>query len=60
MLRIVGKYLRMAGPVFEDLRRELDKIPRGIGAGEAGITLVGEQPVQGVAKLMEQGDHLIP
>ncbi|SSM19634.1 Uncharacterised protein [Klebsiella pneumoniae] len=60
MLRVVGKHLRLAGPVFEDLRRKFDKIARRIGPRETGVALAGEQPMQGMAELMKQGDHLIP
>jgi len=57
---IVGKDLWMAGPVLVDLRRELDKIARCVGAGERGVTLAGKQSVQSMTKLVEQGDDIIP
>ncbi len=57
---IVGKHLRMAGPVLVDLRREFNEITWGIGAGERGETLAGKQAVKGVTKLVEQGDDVIP
>ncbi len=43
-----------------DLRWELDKITRRIGAGERRVALGGKKPVQGMTKLMEQRDHVIP
>ncbi len=58
--RIVSEDLRMAGPVLVDLRRELHKIARCVGARERSVTLAGKQPVQGVTKLVEQSDHIIP
>jgi hypothetical protein len=60
MAGVVGKHLRMAGPVFVDLRREFNEITRRIGPGERGETLAGKQTVQRMAKLVEQGDYVIP
>ena len=60
MAGIVGKYLRMAGPVLIDLRRELNKITRGIGPGQRGVALTGKQAVQRMTKFVEQGYYIIP
>ncbi len=43
-----------------DLRRELNKITRRIGAGKGGETLAGKETVQRMAKLVEQGYYVIP
>ena len=60
MAGIVGKYLRVAGPVLIDLRWELNKITRGIGPGQRGVALTGKQAVQRMTKFVEQGYYIIP
>ena len=57
---VAGKYLRMAGPVFIDLRREFNEITRRIGTGQRGEALAGKQTVQGMPKLVEQGNYVVP
>ena len=53
MPRIVGKDLRLAGPMFINLRRKLNKIARRIGSRQAGILLAGKQAVQGMPKFVK-------
>src|SRR5262249_34890469 len=61
-LRVPGEpaeRLRLEQPILKKLRRKLDKIPVGIGAGEASIGHVGQEAVQRVAKFMKQRPRTI-
>ena len=56
---VVGDDLRPEDPHLVDLRGVLHEVPRNVGPGEPRVVNVGEQPVQGVAELVEAGDHLV-
>ncbi len=58
--RIAGKYFGVACPVLINLGRELHEVTGRVGAGQRGKTLVGKQPMQRMAKLMEQRNDIIP
>lgn len=60
MARKVRENVRVARPVFVDLRRELHEITRRVGAGERRVALAGEKTVQRMAKFVEQRDNVIP
>jgi hypothetical protein len=56
---VVGENLRVAQPHLVDLRRVLDEVAGHRGAGEHRILHVGEQAVQRVPELVEQGAHVV-
>ncbi len=59
VLGVVGEDLRVQRPVLVELRRELDEIARGGGAGDRRVLHVREHAMQGVAELMEHGGDVV-
>ena len=57
---VVLEHLGLKCPVLVDLRGHLDKVTVGVGAGQAAIFHAGEHAVQRMAKLMEEGLHIVP
>ena len=55
---VVGKHLRVERPVLVEERGELDEITRDGGAGQTGVPLIREEPVQRVAELVKQREYL--
>ena len=54
-----GQDFRFFQPVLEQLRRQLDKIARHIGARQAREAHLAEQPVQGMAEFVEHRHRLV-
>ena len=56
---VVLQHLRPGGPHLVHLRGVLHEVARHRSAGEGGIADRGEQSVEGVAELVEQGDDFV-
>src|ERR1700734_1605162 len=59
MLRVVGEDCGVGGPVLVELRGEFDEVAGDGRAGEGWVLGVGEEAVEGVAELVEEGDDVI-
>ena len=54
-----GQHLRLLQPVLEQLRGQLHEIARHIGAGEARVTDLGQQTMQGMAEFVKHGAGIV-
>ncbi len=55
-----GQRLGLPAPVFQELARQLHRIPgHAVDAGHAGHVDPGQHVVNAMAELVEQGDHLV-
>ena len=53
------QHLRLFQPMFEELRRQFDKVARHIGARQARVSHLGQQAVQGMAEFVEHGARVV-
>ena len=51
--------LRLVAPVFHYLRRQFDEVAGDVGACQGLIAALGEDAVEGVAELVEEGGELV-
>src|SRR6218665_3427650 len=56
---VVFQHGRIDGPMFVELRWEFHKIPCRSRSGKTWILLIGKEPMQSMAKLMEHRGYII-
>ncbi len=59
MFRVVGEDRRVGAPVLVELRGELDEVAGYGGSGQRWILRGGEEAVEGVAELVEEGGDVV-
>ena len=59
MVGVVGEHGGLQRPVLVDLAGELHEVTGHVGARQARVAHIGQQPVEGVAELVEHRRHLV-